>query len=357
MPAFWRAADEERDHEDGERVVASKRGDDDAGVAVELPLEPVRVGVEGVAEVANLARAGETGDRARDPHHREDLPARAHARVARRVRRVAEHLHLEPEPCPRVEEPEPDGHEHGEREPERHRDPALDVERPTRPDRGVGKLLAGREDGGVEALRLAPVRVAVEDQVRQDVSGDVVQHQRRDDLVRLEERLEEARDQRPERAADGTGDDHRPDRDRRGAARAAEVEPGRRREDRAHEQLSFAADVEETHPERRRGREAGERERGRRDQGLAERPSRDERGVADPPVVRERVVPGRLQHDRREEEREQDRADRHDDLQPARLSEPTLDPHGDRALRPSEFRSPRHARPSRRAHRARALRT
>ncbi len=77
------AADQERDEQAGERVVAGKRRDDDARVAVGLALKPVRVAVERMGEVADLARAAEPGDRTGDRHDREDLPPRPHARVAR----------------------------------------------------------------------------------------------------------------------------------------------------------------------------------------------------------------------------------------------------------------------------------
>ena len=62
-----------------------------------------------------------------------------------------------------------------------------------------GQRLRGREHARVEPLRVPPVRLGVEDQVRQQVRGDVVEHQRRDDLVRLEEGPQDARDQPPQR--------------------------------------------------------------------------------------------------------------------------------------------------------------
>ncbi len=77
--------------------------------------------------------------------------------------------------------------------------PPWRCDRPPGPDRRRGQRLPGREDGRVEALRLAPVRLALEDQVREDEAGDVVEHQRGEDLVRLEERAQDARDQRPQR--------------------------------------------------------------------------------------------------------------------------------------------------------------
>ena len=136
----------------------------------------------------------------------------------------------------------------------------------------VRQRLPGREDGRVEALRLAPVRLALEDQVREHVAGDVVEQQRGEDLVRLEEGAQDAGDQRPHDAAGAAGDDHRRDHERRRAAAAAEVEAGGGAGDRAHVHLALGADVEELHPERRRRGEAGERERRRGDQRLVERP-------------------------------------------------------------------------------------
>ena len=124
---------------------------------------------------AGRARAGSRppGSRRRGPRTRprgrtpRRHPARPNARVAGRSRGVADHLHLEAEARPRV------AGTRGKiataiarKEAERHRQRA---ERdPGGPARGVRQVLALRERFA-EKVEVAPVRVAVEDQVRQEV--------------------------------------------------------------------------------------------------------------------------------------------------------------------------------------------
>src|SRR5439155_8990473 len=122
--------------------------------------------------------------------------------------------------------------------------------------------------------------------------------------------------------------------ERRRPALAAEVEAGCGRSDRADVELALAADVEEAHAERSRSSEARERQRRRCDERLAERARGDERRVDQLAVARQRVVPGRLQHDSRREEREEERRRRHGDDEPARLLEPPFNAYADRALPP-----------------------
>ena len=100
------AAEQHRDHADGERVVAGERRDHDPGVAAVGRGRRQTAWIERVAEVAVLTCASDTGDRAGKRHHGEDLPARAHAGIARGARRVSDHLHLEPEARARVEHPD-----------------------------------------------------------------------------------------------------------------------------------------------------------------------------------------------------------------------------------------------------------
>ena len=315
-------AHQERDQDDGERVVAGERGDHDSRVAVAELLQTVRVAVDGVREVADLAGTAEAGDRARERHHGEDLAADPDARVARRALGVAENLCLEPEAGPLVEHPQNDRDENGEDGAERDRDAALDIDRPARPDGRRRQRLAGREDRRVEALRLAPVRLALEDQIGQQEPGDVVEQQRGEDLAGLEEGAQDAGDERPGGAAQAAHHDHRRDHEDRGAAAPAEVEARGGAGDRADVQLPFGTDVEELHPECRGRSEAGEGERRRDDQRLVERPGLQEGRIEQLAVGRKRVVPGHEEHDRREEEREHDRRDRHRDGKPARLIQP-----------------------------------
>ena len=102
------AAEQQRHEHDRQRVVTGKRSDDDARVAVVRRAEAARI--ELVAKVAVLARAAETGDRAREAHDRHDLATRAHSRIPAGTRRVADHLNLEAEPRTRVEHPDDNGH-------------------------------------------------------------------------------------------------------------------------------------------------------------------------------------------------------------------------------------------------------
>jgi len=159
------------------------------------------------------------------------------------------------------------------------------------------KTPRGREHACVEPLRVTPVRRGVEDQVRQQVRRDVVEHQRRDDLVRLEEGPQDPRDQPPQGAARAAGRDHPRDRDRGRPALPAEIERRCGGGDCADVELALGADVEQTHAKGSGCGEAGERERSRGDQCLAERTAVQKRSVEDQPVARERVVSRGEQND------------------------------------------------------------
>ena len=249
------ATDEERGENRRKRVVPRERRDDDPGVAVVALLEAL--GVEHVAEVARLAGAAETGDPSGDAHDREHLAPSPHAGVARSPGRVADHLRLEPEAGARVQDPHPDGDREHEEEAERHVDLA---EGPHRPRGCVGGHPSLWEHLPLRGV-VAPVGGAVEDEVLEEQRGDVVEHQRGDDLVRVQERPKNAGDRPPDRAEHGGGE-HIPTTKTRGRSRA-ELEACARRADRTEIQLSLAADVEEAHAERDGGRETGEGERRR----------------------------------------------------------------------------------------------
>ena len=192
----------------------------------------------------------------------QDLPARPHPGIAGGARRVTDHLHLEAELRARVEDVQQHGDADGDQETERNDDaarPAPQVER--RPDRVVRHRLRLRERARLDRGNVAPVGGAVEDQLREDVPGHVVEHQRGDDLARPGERLEHAGDQPP-----------RPRRQRRRRSpwrrsRAARTRPARagarraERPDRPEVELALGADVAELHAERGRGREPREQER------------------------------------------------------------------------------------------------
>jgi hypothetical protein len=67
------------------------------------------------------------------------------------------------------------------------------------------------------------------------------EHQRHQDLVRVEARAQERRDRRPQRAADRARDDHRRQQQRSLAAEEGQREAAGR--DPAHDELALGADV------------------------------------------------------------------------------------------------------------------
>src|SRR5262249_25113417 len=92
-------AQKDRDQADGERVVAAEGGEDDSAVAEVRALQALWACVEDMGEVTHLAGAADPGDTARNRHYREDLPSRPHPGIAGGPLRVADHAHLEAEPC------------------------------------------------------------------------------------------------------------------------------------------------------------------------------------------------------------------------------------------------------------------
>ena len=252
-------------------------------------------------------------------HHRDDLAPRPHAGVSRRPRRVADHLRLEAEARAGVEHPDPDRDHRSEDEPERDRDGA---DRRHRPGRRVDEHLALREDERLRR-RVPPVREAVEDEVVEDEGGDVVEHQRGDDLVGAQERPQQARDRAP------GGAEHAPPATMATISTVvdwpASSSPIAGGADRAEVQLSLGADVEQPHPERDRGGETGEGERRRGDQRVRERAVREVGGVEQPSQGRDRRMAGREEQERDRDVRHDERAERHGDHQPAPLLEPLLD--------------------------------
>ena len=213
-PAFCSPPISTATRHDSERVVAGERGDDDPRVAECRSLEPARAAVERVREVPDLARAAEAGDGARERHHRQDLPPRSACPRSAPPGRVGDHADLEAETRSRVENP------HHDRRGWRGRSGIRAARRRASRTsassmRRASASLAGRPAPG--ARRVAPVRRAVEDEVRQQQPRDIVEHERGDDLVRLGERPQHAGDQRPERPRRARRDAH--ERRRRAASR------------------------------------------------------------------------------------------------------------------------------------------
>ena len=170
LPAFWSPPIRNATEHDRERVVAGEGGDDDPGVAVVLPLEPVRVGVERVPEVPDLARAAQARrSRPRSPSPRGSCGACACRRSARRAasRRA---------PAPRSRtafastgpEQRPRRATASRRRAAATIPPARGSSRPGQTAESGSSFPVGN-DRRVEALRLPPVRLGVEDQVRQQV--------------------------------------------------------------------------------------------------------------------------------------------------------------------------------------------
>ena len=130
--------------------------------------------------------------------------------------------------------------------------------------------------------------------------GDVVEHQRRDDLVDAELRPQDARDQAPQRPGQRSRDHHhRDDDDRRRAGRQDRREDDGARAPRPQEELALGADVPQAHPEGERAGEAGQDERRRLDQRVAEDADVAERGVEDVQVGADRVAARRRPGSRR----------------------------------------------------------
>ena len=111
-------------------------------------------------------------------------------------------------------------------------------------------------------------RAALPEQVLAAPDRDPVEHDRRDHLVRARGRLQEAGDPRPDRARERRGGD--PEQDVRQRRPAREVDADPVRDDQPDEVLALSADVEEAAAEREGDREAGEDQRRRRQQRLAQ---------------------------------------------------------------------------------------
>ena len=107
--------------------------------------------------------------------------------------------------------------------------------------------LAGREHRRSGRRQVAPVRIAVVDQVVHEEPGDVIEHERGEDLVRAQVGAQQSRNRRPEHPGESAADDHGDYEQRPWPV--AEHEPGRRSPDRPHVQLALTTDVVRPHPE------------------------------------------------------------------------------------------------------------
>lgn len=244
---------EDCNHHDRKWVQPGEGRDHDAGVAVARLPQTLRI--QEVSNIADVARATQTGQRPGQSHHRDDLAPSSHTRVLGGRRSIADDLHLEAVPSRPIEHPAHHrcGHPHPESQGEVD---GTDVgEGP--PCRLIERS-ALREDLSRTGQQ-ADVGLRVEDQVVGDVARDVVQHQRDDDLVGIEERLEGTDDPGPQSAGSGAGNDHERKRTESELLTGGEADVGGR--DRSHDELTFTTDVEHAHSKRGRGGESGEQQR------------------------------------------------------------------------------------------------
>src|SRR5439155_21003611 len=148
--------------------------------------------------------------------------------------------------------------------------------------------------------------------------GDVVEHQRRDDLVDAEPRPEHARDQAPDRAGRSPSQHHRRDDDERRRPRREDWgEHDRARAPRPEQELALRADVPQAHPEGEGAGETREQERRRLDEGVRQDTDATKRGVEDVEVGADRVATYRGDDDPADDERDHDGGDGCQRRQPA----------------------------------------
>ena len=138
------------------------------------------------------------------------------------------------------------------------------------------------------------------EQVVHQLDGDEIEHDRAQDLVDAEVALEGAGDRTPEAAAGRAGEDRQRDQD--DGREAGQRERGRRREQRTHGDLALAADVEHVRPERDADPDADEQERDGLHRRRAQRVAVAEGAVEERAVAGDGVRAERSEHDGADEE-------------------------------------------------------
>src|SRR6478609_4318139 len=293
-------ADEEGCRDRRQRVGPGEQGDGDAVEAQGASdgrLEPVQraLGLEGT---------GEPGEAATEDHRQRDDPGDVDAGVARCVLVRTHGVEPETQGAARQHPPAGDCEHDGDDEPDRDLRDRADLRR-------LGNQLGLRDAAGLRRLGLHRAG----DEPPRDARRDVVEHDRRDDLVHPPLRLQDTGDE----ADEGTGGDARDHAEHR--SEDAEVS-GRvgdpRAEHRAEDQLALATDVEQAHPQRDHHREAGEHQRRRLLQGAGQ-PARHEERLVDQRLVREQRGHA-LQPDQERADGQRD-DDRHDDDHAALVGE------------------------------------
>src|SRR5918993_3660048 len=260
-------AHEEGRGDRGEGVGPGQEGDGDAVEAQGAPdgrLEPV----EGAHRLEGTRQAGEP---AAEDHRQGDDAADRDPCVARGVLVGSDGVEAEPERGA------------AQHPPAQHRQEDCEDEADGDAGRGAdpGRLrdqLGLRDAAGLRGLGLE----RADDEPPGHTGGDVVEHDRRDDLVHPAGRLEDSGDEADERAGEGSRHHAEDGAQEAGAARGI-GDP--RTEHGAEDELPLTADVEEADPQREDDREAGQDERGR----LLQRPgeaARDEQRLTQQRLVR-----------------------------------------------------------------------
>ena len=152
----------------------------------------------------------------------------------------------------------------------------------------------------VEALGIAP---RVVDEQRQHQRRDVHEHQRRQDLVRVEARAQPRRDRGPRRAAEDAREHHQRQHERRLAAvqRERDAAAG----DRAQRELAFGADVPDVGAVAGREPRRDQHQRRRLEQELADAVERVDRLHEERVERVERVLPHRGEQHEADRDRRQ----------------------------------------------------
>ena len=185
----------------------------------------------------NLDHAGEPREPAGNARHHDPGPADRHSRIARGLLVGADDAGTEPDRRAQHQPVKDSGRRDGDE------DAGVQARRTqdARQLRGFGYGVGL----GEELIRLDE---RPGDEVVDHVERDVVEHDGGDDLRGAELRPEDTGDHPPERAADEPGEDHRGQGDIGRPAMRVEANP--HRGERAHEDLTFGADIPETRPER-----------------------------------------------------------------------------------------------------------
>src|SRR4051794_14386493 len=287
-------------------MVAAHQRDRDADEAVAAR----EVERHAVLDAHQLVRRHEAGERPGDRHGEDDLPGGRDAAVDRRRLAAAGHPQLVPGPALPDVEPDQDAADEGERQRGVERRLAeVDAKR------GERRAQGGHPDGRRVAGALRDLRAGddqdVDQQVGHDRGGDEVQHDRRDDDVAAAPGLEPARDEAPDGAERGRGQDG--ERQRHGCREVAGGERHEREAETPDIGLPLAADVEQAGVIGHGDGEAGVDEVGRVVERVADRLAVAERAVDEELGGLERILadqeddqPGDEEGEQEVEEGEQD---------------------------------------------------